>query len=320
MRKLKQPDELPALVQRYFVNYLANQRNLSHHTRSGYRDAFRLFLAFLAKRHRCSIDQLTLKAIDPTGILAFLDYLETTRGNTPRTRNLRLAAIRTFARFVVGESSGVEFVAMAHRILAIPKKKSPARVLGFMTRQEIDAVIAAVDPTTPSGKRDRILFLLLYNTGARISEGLQLRSKDIAGRTVHLHGKGRKERTVPIWATTEKLLRQRCKAENIEPEGLVFTNRNGEQLSRDGVAFRLALAVNKAADRCPSLKGRRITCHTFRHSCAMALLQAGVALEAMPLRQFCLDRKSLVFRPPVLVGVFCDPRPTAHGLAQSSRA
>ena len=152
-----------------------------------------------------------------------------------------------------------------------------------MTRQEVDAVIAAIDPKTDSGRRDRILFMLLYNTGARISEALQLRPHDVVGRAVHLRGKGRKERTVPIWRLTEKLLRKWCKTEDIESEQLIFTNRNGGALSRDGVAFRLALAVRNAAERCPSLKNRRITCHTFRHSCAMALLQAGVALEVIAL-------------------------------------
>lgn len=283
MSRSKQAVELPELIQRYFVHYLAAQRSLSAHTRSGYRDTFRLFLSFLSHRHRCSVDQLTLKAIDPAGVLAFLDHLETTRGNTPRTRNLRLAAIRTFARFVVGENGGVDFIGVAHRILAIPKKKSPARILGFMTRQEVDAVIAAVDPATHSGRRDGMLFTFLYNTGARISEALQLRFKDVVGRTVNLRGKGRKERTVPIWPMTERLLRKWCKAENIESEQFIFTNRNGQPMTRDGVAFRLALTVRTATERCPSLKGRRITCHTFRHSCAMALLQSGVALEVIAL-------------------------------------
>ena len=141
----KAPDELLELVQRFFVHHLAAQRNLSVHTQCGYRDTFRLFLSFLSRRHRRPIDQLTLDCIDPAAVLAFLEHLETTRGNCPRTRNLRLAAIRTFARFVIGESGGVNFIGVAQRILAIPKKKSPMRVLGFMTRQEVDAVIAAAD-------------------------------------------------------------------------------------------------------------------------------------------------------------------------------
>ncbi len=283
MSKFRQPDELPELVQRFFVHHLTTERNLSAHTRNGYRDTFRLFLSFLSHRHRRTIDQLTLETVNPATVLAFLEHLETTRGNTPRTRNLRLAAIRTFVRFVIGESGGVDFIGVAQRILAIPQKKSPKRVLGFMTHQEIDAVLAAIDPTTHSGRRDRLLFMVLYNTGARISEALQLRPQDVVGRAVHLRGKGRKERTVPIWPVTEQLLRKWCKANDIKSEQLIFTNRNGEPLSRDGGAFRLALAVRNAVETCPSLKNRRITCHTFRHSCAMALLQAGVALEVIAL-------------------------------------
>lgn len=283
MSKARQPDELPELVQRFFVQHLATQRNLSLHTRSGYRDTFRLFLSFLSRRHRRPIDQLTLETVNSAEVLAFLEHLEANRGNIPRTRNLRLAAIRSFVRFVIGESGGVDFMGVAQRILAIPQKKSPKRVLGFMTREEVDAVLAAIDSTTHSGRRDRLLFILLYNTGARISEALQLRPQDLIGRVVHLRGKGRKERRVPIWPMTEQLLRKWCKANDINPEQLIFTNRNGGPLSRDGVAFRLALAVRNAEKRCPSLQHRRITCHTFRHSCAMALLQAGVALEIIAL-------------------------------------
>lgn len=276
-------DELPELVQRFFAHYLVCQRNLSIHTRSGYRDTFRLFLSFLSQRSHRPIDQLTLEALNPEGILAFLDYLETTRGNTARTRNLRLAAIRTFVRFVLGEEVGVSFIGIGHRILAIPQKKSPKRLLGFMTREEIDALLAATDAATRSGQRDRLLFTLLYNTGARISEALQLKGQDLLVHAVHLHGKGRRDRMVPVWPATERLLRQWCKTNRLTPEQLIFTNRNGEPLSRDGVAFRLALMVRKAAQLCPSLNKRPITCHTFRHACAMSLLQAGVALEVIAL-------------------------------------
>ena len=152
-----------------------------------------------------------------------------------------------------------------------------------MTREEINAVLAATDPATRSGQRDRILFTTLYNTGARISEALQLRPQDLRDRAVLLRGKGRKDRTVPVWPWVERLLRHWCKTNNIGPQQLIFANRNSEPLSRDGVAFRLALAVGKATVHCPSLRNRRITCHTFRHSCAMSLLQAGVALEVIAL-------------------------------------
>jgi site-specific recombinase XerD len=276
-------DELPELVQSFFTHYLVFQRNLSAHTRNGYRDTFRLFLAFLAKHYRRPIDRLTLDTSSPATVLAFLDYLETRRNNTVRTRNLRLAAIRTFVRFVLGQTVGLDFIGIGHRILSIPQKKSPKLLLGFMTPEEIEAVLAATDPETHSGQRDRLLFTFLYNTGARISEALQLRPQDLLDRAVHLCGKGRKDRTVPVWPRTERLLRQWCKTNGVASDQLIFTNRNGEPLSRDGVAFRLALSIRKATVHCPTLNKRRITCHTFRHSCAMSLLQAGVALEVIAL-------------------------------------
>jgi integrase/recombinase XerD len=320
-------DDLPELVQRFFTDYLVAQRNLSPHTRSGYRDTFRLLLAFLSRHHRRPIDQLPLDAVSPSAVLAFLDYLETTRGNTPRTRNLRLAAIRTFVRFVLGQPAGVEFISIGHRILAIPQKKSTKPMLGFMTGDEIDAVLATTDLATRSGQRDRLLFTLLYNTGARVSEALQLRPKDLIDRAVHLHGKGRKDRTVPIWPQTDRMLRRWCKTNHVGHEQWIFTNRDGEPLSRDGVAFRLALAVRKAAIQCPSLVGRRITCHTFRHSCAMSLLQAGVALEvialwlghAQPLTTHGYIEANLKIKADCLRRLSAPTRPSCRAPQESSR-
>jgi integrase/recombinase XerD len=273
----------PELVQRFFTSYLAVQRNLSAHTQIGYRNTFRLLLQFLGKQHRRPVDQLSLGALTPEAILAFLDHLERSRGNSIRTRNLRLAAIRTFVRFVLGQSMVLDFLATGQRILAIPQKKSTQPLLGYMNRDEVAAVFAAIDRGTRSGQRDLLLFLLLYNTGARISEALQMRAKDFRDRSVHLHGKGRKDRQVPIWPQTVRRLRQWCQLNRIGQEQLIFTNRLGAPLSHDAVALRLDLAVHKATVKCPSLRGRRITSHTWRHSCAMALLQSGVALEVIAL-------------------------------------
>lgn len=277
-----QTDDFPGLVQRFFAEYLAAQRNLSPHTRLSYRNTFRLLLRFLAEHHRRAIDQLTLGALTPETILAFLDHLERARGNSPRTRNVRLAAIRTFVRFVLG-SAALDFLGPGQRILAIPLKKSARSALGFMTCEEITAVLTAADQSRWSGRRDLLLFTLLYNTGARISEALKLRARDIHDRVVHLHGKGRKDREVPLWPQTARRLCRWCITNKIGPDQLVFTNRLGGPLSHDGVSCRLDLAVKKAALSCPTLKGRRITSHRFRNSCAMALLQAGVPLEVIAL-------------------------------------
>ncbi len=275
--------ELPTLVQRFFADYLTAQRELSPETRTGYRTAFRLLLRFLADRQHCPVDQLTLAAFAPEAILAFLDHLEHSRGNGVTTRNLRLAAIRTFVRFVLSQSSVLDFLAPGQRILAIPQKKSSKRMSGFLSRDEVEALFLAIDTCTWSGRRDLLLFLTLYNTGARISEALQLRPVDIHDRFVQLHGKGRKERQTPIWPRTARLFRKWCKSNHIAADALIFTNRRGEPLSHDGVSYRLQLAVCKAAIQCPSLRGRRITSHRFRNSCAMALLQSGVAIEVIAL-------------------------------------
>jgi integrase/recombinase XerD len=271
------------LVQRFFADDLTAQRNLSPETRTGYRHTFRLLLRFLSHRQRGPIDRLTLEAYTPEAILGLLDHLERVRGNGVPTRNVRLAAIRTFVRFALSQSLGLDFLAAGQRILAIPQKRCAKQPRGFMTREEVDAILAATDQNTWSGRRDRLLFLLLYNTGARLSEALQLRPTDLRERSVQLHGKGRKERESPLWASTARSLRQWCHTNRIAPEERIFSNCRGTPLSHDGVTFRLRLAVRKAAAQCPSLNGRRITSHRFRNSCAMALLQAGVAIEVIAL-------------------------------------
>jgi integrase/recombinase XerD len=272
----------PDLLQRFFAEHLAAQRNLSGHTITAYRDTFRLLLTFLSTRRREPIDRISLDDLSPEVILGFLDHLERSRGNGVRTRNVRLAAIRAFARFVVGHTAP-DLFPLGHRILAIPLKRSPKPLMGFMTRDEIDAVLAAINLSTWSGRRDHLLFSFLYNTGARISEALHLRPADLEDRVVKLHGKGRKERKVPLWAQTARALRQWCRANQIETDQPIFTSQRGAPLSHDGAAYRLTLTVRKAVLSCPSLRGKKVTPHTYRHSTAMAMLQAGVAVEVIAL-------------------------------------
>jgi site-specific recombinase XerD len=274
-------DPFPSLVQRFFADFLRTQRNLSPHTIRGYRDTFRLLLRFLSTHHGTPIDALTFARFSADAVLAFLDHLERDRQNSVHTRNVRLAAIRAFARFALAHT-GPELLASTQRILSIPSKKAVRRQLGFMSREEIAALLAATSKTW-SGQRDHLLFTLLYNTGARVAEALALRPMDIHERSVTLHGKGRKERSVPLWPKTLRQLQRWSKANKIGSDQLVFTNRSGGSLSREGVAFRLILAVRRATQECPSFADRRITPHTFRHTTAMHLLQAGVALEVIAL-------------------------------------
>lgn len=272
----------PELLQRFFTEYLAAQRNLSAHTIGAYRDSFRLLLKFLAAHLRVTIDQLTLESLTPESILAFLDHLERARHNTPRTRNYRLAAIRAFTRYVIGLAEPGAFAA-GPRLLAIPIKRSTRLLLGYLTREEVEVVLGAVDLTTWIGRRDHLLFALLYNTGARISEALAVRTQDVQDRVVQLHGKGRKERTVPIWAKTATEIRRWRRENQIQDGQHLFLNSCGAVFTRQGARLRLLVAVRKAAETNPKLKGRKIGLHSLRHSCAMHLLQAGVALEVIAL-------------------------------------
>jgi len=269
------------LTQQFFGS-LRTQRNLSPHTLAAYRDTFRLLLRFLADQEEIAIDQLTLDMLTPEAVLSFLEYLEHKRGNTIRTRNARLAAIHAFARFAVGQKAP-DFLLDGQRILAIPCKRTVKPVLGFMSRAEIDAVLAATDQTTHVGRRDHLLFTLLYNTGGRISEVLRLQPGDINHRTVRLHGKGRKERDVPIWPASQREIQDWCRTNKIGPTQYLFANRHGVPITRKGAALRLKAAIRAAVATCPSLRGRKITLHTFRHATAMHLLQSGVALPIIAL-------------------------------------
>ena len=272
----------PILIERFFTDHLRTQRNVSPLTIEAYSDTFRILLKYLAERHRQTIDRLTFREFGADDILAFLDHLERVRGNCVRSRNARLAAIRAFAHFALAYS-GPAFAVASQRILAIPCKRTTKPVLSFMNREEVMAVLAAIDTTTKVGQRDHLFFSLLYQTGARISEASQLGPSDVRDRFVRLHGKGRKERAVPIPNDLMARLHEHVRTNKVSPDRPLFANRQGAALTREGLALRLDLAVHKAEQTCPSLRGRRITPHTWRHSTAMHLLQAGVPLEVIAL-------------------------------------
>jgi site-specific recombinase XerD len=272
----------PILIERFFTDHLRTQRNVSPLTIEAYSDTFRMLLKYLAEKHRQTIDRLTFREFGANDILAFLDHLERVRGNCVRSRNARLAAIRAFAHFALAHS-GPGFAVTNQQILAIPCKRTTKPVLSFMNREEVMAVLAAINTTTTFGRRDHLFFSLLYQTGARISEASQLRPGDVRDRFVRLHGKGRKERAIPIAKDLMARLNAWVKINKVLPDQPIFANRQGDTLTREGFALRLDLAVRKAEQTCPSLRGRRIAPHTWRHSTAMHLLQAGVPLEVIAL-------------------------------------
>lgn len=170
-----------------------------------------------------------------------------------------------------------------HRILTIPVKRAAKPLLACFTRAEVAAILAACDGPSWSSRRDCALFTLMYNTGARVSEAIALRAGDMRGEVIHLHGKGRKDRAVPLWPQTRRTLQHWCKSNRLNADQPLFTNVSGGPLTRAGVGFRLARAVRQATQACPSLQRRGISPHTFRHSTALHLLQSGVALEVIAL-------------------------------------
>ena len=175
---------------------------------------------------------------------------------------------------------------IVQRVLAIPTKRSRRPLLGYLSREEMAAILAAPDATTWSGQRDRVLFALMYNTGARVSEAIGLRRANVAlnpSRTVRIDGKGRKQRVIPLWGSTAGCLQKWLPRIGQEPESPLFPNAHGGALSRSGVEHRLHEAVRAAAVRCPALKGRRISPHTLRHTTAMHLLQSGVDLTVIAI-------------------------------------
>ena len=274
----------PTLLQDFFQRRMVAERGASAHTIASYRDTFELLLRYLERRTRRTPSALTLQDLDAPVTLAFLDHLETARSCGPRTRNLRLTAIRSFMRYASVRDPAA--LPVAQRVLAIAGKRFDRPILGFLSREEVQALLDAPDQTTWSGQRDATLFAVMYNTGARVSEITRLRVADILldrAHAVHLHGKGRKERVIPLWKSTIALLHAWFKHIDLRPEAPVFPNRAGKPMSRSGVEHRLQVAITKASMQCPSLRGRAISPHTVRHATAMHLLQSGVDITVIAM-------------------------------------
>jgi site-specific recombinase XerD len=280
---MKSPD-LSGWIQRFFQEYLVRQRNVSPATVAAYRDTFRLLLHYLQKRRRQAPVSLSLDILTPDNVLGFLNHLEESRGNTVRTRNARLATLRSFVHYLT-DWLGPELPAATRRILTIPFKRQVKPLIGFLTRSEIEAILAATDDTW-TGRRDHLLIFLLYNTGARISELLALRTQDVLGpqaKQVKLQGKGRKQRTLPLWRQTQRHLRQWIRQNRLTAPMALFPNRYGEVLTRFGAFRQLKKLVQRASLKQPSLSRRPISPHLFRHATAMRMLEAGITSEVIAL-------------------------------------
>jgi integrase/recombinase XerD len=273
------------LLQSFFLEHLGRHRAVSPRTIAAYRDCFRLLLQFAEQHIGKSPTTFALTDLDASLALAFLDHLERDRRNGVRTRNLRLAALRSFLKYAAHHD--LSAIQVIEKALAVPMKRFDRPMLGFLARPEMQAILDAPPSTTWVGRRDRALFAMLYNTGARVSEIIALRVKNVileAAPAVHIMGKGRKERSVPLWRSTVRLMREwkRCLS-NVADDAYVFPSRTGAAMTRSNVAQRLTLAVEAAAERLPELRSRSISPHTIRHSTAMHLLQSGVDLAVIAL-------------------------------------
>lgn len=259
-----------------------DQRGASVHTVHAYRDSWRLFLRFVAKRRQRAIADLTLSDLAGTEVIAFLDHLENERRCSVRTRNCRLAAVHSFFSFVADREPLA--IGQCADVLRVPMKRAPSRTINYLEPEEVAAILAQPDCATPSGLRDHALLALLYNTGARIAEVLQLTTKATRldpPSQVLLMGKGRKERICPLWPETASLLAALLKRQPRSESEAIFANRYGEPLTASGVRFRLREYVVAASKIHPRLQDKRVTPHTFRHTAAVHLVASGVDLTVI---------------------------------------
>lgn len=279
-------DNFQILLQRYFLERLINQRNVSHCTISSYRDTFRLLLKYLKEEKKCAPDKLTIELISVENVLDFLKYLTVVRGNSISTVNNRLAAIHSFMDYVAYQNP--EFLFIVQQVKAIPYKKNESKTFEYLRAVEVEAILNCCDLKTLSGRRDRIMIALFYNTGVRVTELLSVKISDItvnqnATSTVQVLGKGRKHRIVPLWKKTASFLAEFIRETGKKDDDYLFTSNSGQQLSRSGAKYRLDRLVKSSLNTCPSLRRKHVTPHTFRHTTAMHLLQAGVDLSTIAI-------------------------------------
>jgi site-specific recombinase XerD len=278
------PPSFPSLVQQFFTEYLVAQRAVSPRTIASYRDALVLFLDFVHRSSGKAPTALRLADIKADMILAFLDHLELERHNAVRSRNLRLTALRAFLKFAARrDMSSLHVVEGA---LAVPMKRFERPMVGFLTREEMMAVLGQPGKSWTS-HRDHLLLALLYNTGARVSEIIGVRVADVVldgAACVHLHGKGRKQRSVPLWKSSAQEIRAWLRRNPLMyGDAALLPNRNGRAMTRSNVVQRLDIAAARAVTQHSSLAKKRISPHTIRHTTAMHLLQSGVPFNVIAL-------------------------------------
>jgi integrase/recombinase XerD len=275
---------LAPTLEAYFTERLIGQRHASPNTVAAYRDAWRLMLRFVCDRTRKQPCQLDLADLDAPLIGAFLDHLEADRHNSPRTRNARLAALRSFFRYAALRHP--EHAALIARVLAIPSKRCDRAEVSYLDQTEADALVAAPDRRTWTGRRDHALLDVALQTGLRVSELTGLRNQDVelgTGSHVQCWGKGRKQRCTPLSKQTVAVLRVWMQERQGQPGDALFPTRRGTPLTRGAMTCLVTKHATTAQRRCPSLRAKRPTPHVLRHSCAMSLLQSGADTTVIAL-------------------------------------
>ena len=279
-----QPNALARTLRQFFSDYLPRLRGLSRHTIDSYRYSLILLLRFIATCRSRSVAELDLADLDVEDVIAFLDYLEQERHNTVATRNVRLAALHAFFRYVAINEP--EQLARSQRILQLPFKRADQRTIDYFEYEELQAVLAAVDRTTAMGRRDYALLATMFNTGGRVQEIVDLRACDLQLERpfqVRLFGKGQKERFCPLWPQTALLLRELCRERQLDlrTASPLFVNHRGQPLSRFGVGYILDKYLKRAQTSVTTLRGKRLHPHSMRHSTAVHLLKSGVDLSTI---------------------------------------
>jgi site-specific recombinase XerD len=271
-------------LKHFVAEHLTQARGYSLHTVHSYRDALCSLLRYLQEKHGVVPNRVTVAELSAEHIMGFLNELQRSRKNSDATRNQRLAAIRAFAMYLQQKEPTLTGDLVS--LLAIPSKKTTRKVLCFLTRDEMEAVLEAPDADTWSGKRDRALFVAMYNTGARVSEITGMFVSDVtltSGGVFNFTGKGRKERALPLWKRTVATIRKWIAANRLRQDQPLFANARGQAMTRSGVEKRLQEAVRKAGKTCPSILAKRVSPHTLRHTNAMHLLQSGVDITVIAM-------------------------------------
>ncbi|HAB15199.1 MAG TPA: tyrosine-type recombinase/integrase [Verrucomicrobiota bacterium] len=278
------PPTLSALLQKFFVERLTAQMEASPNTIAGYRDTFRLLLRFATERTGKAPTKLSVEELNSTLVGDFLAHLEGKRGNTARSRNTRLAAIRSFFRFVAINEPA--YMLHCQRILAMPSKRYVRRTVDFLDRNEMEALASAPNRSTWVGRRDHVILTVALQTGLRASELVNLCGRDIvvgAGAHIRCEGKGRKQRCTPLRRETLKVLKSWLKERGGTDQDPLFPTNTGKKLSRDALEHIVRRHTLSASRSCSSLKGKRVSPHVLRHSTAMELLHHGVDQSVIAL-------------------------------------